>query len=60
MSFDRFKAAICRLVRKSMDDSLVEFSDNGNEYTASLPDGTRITGNPNSNRIAIRWGRGFQ
>lgn len=57
MSYEKFQSLIGSLVKKSGGGISVDFrhTEDG-KYIARVSDGTVITGNPASMRVAVRWG----
>lgn len=57
MSYEKFQSLIGSLVKKSGGGISVDFrhTEDG-KYMARVSDGTVITGNPSSMRVAVRWG----
>ncbi len=56
MSYEMFQSTIRGLVDRCGGGISVRFTHEDGKYTAHVSDGTRITGNPLSTRISVRWG----
>lgn len=60
MSYQVFQSRVLSLLEKSNSGLSVNFNNEDGKFMANFSDGTRIIGNPVSNKVTIRWGSGHQ